>query len=445
MTSWWCEFAAIDGTVHTGVTITAHEGRFTTIVADTTPPADAERLHGLTIPGLANTHSHAFHRALRSRTQADRGSFWTWRDVMYAAAARLDPDTYHRLARAVFAEMALAGQTVVGEFHYVHHQPDGTPYGDPNLMGHALLAAADEAGIRITLLDTMYLHGGLDADGYRPVEGPQRRYADADADTWAQRIDDLKPGTNQLIGGAIHSVRAVDPASITVAAESTSGAAAPLHAHVSEQTAENDACLVHHGSTPVAVLHRSGALSPAFTAVHATHLRADDIRRLGASDATVCMCPTTERDLGDGIGPTVDLAEAGIPIHLGSDSHAVIDHFVEARSIELHERLRSERRGLHTAPDLLAMATVNGHRALGWTAAGDLAVGSRADLVTIRLDSERTAGTPPELAIEAAVFAATASDVTNVVVDGRTVVADGHHLTIDVAAELQTSIEGLFS
>lgn len=440
MTSWWCELAVVDGAVERGVTVTAHDGRFSAVVPDTEPSAATQRLAGLTIPGLANTHSHAFHRALRSRTQADRGTFWTWRDVMYAAAATLAPDTYHRLARAVFAEMALAGQTVVGEFHYVHHQSDGTPYDDPNLMGHALLAAADEAGVRITLLDTMYLHGGLGADGYEPVEGVQRRYADHDADAWAQRVDALKPGTSQLIGGAIHSVRAVDPAAIAVAAESTGAAAAPLHAHVSEQTVENDVCLMHHGSTPTAVLHRSGALSPAFTAVHATHLRADDIRRLGASGASVCMCPTTERDLGDGIGPSADLVDAGVPIHLGSDSHAVIDHFDEARSVELHERLRSERRGVHTAAALLDMATVNGHRALGWTTAGRLAAGQRADLVTVQPDSERTAGTPPDLAIEAAVFSATASDVTNVVVDGRTVVADGHHVSIDVAAELEASI-----
>lgn len=445
MTSWWCELAAIDGEVHAAVTVTAHEGRFATVVPDTAPTAEATRLSGLTIPGLANTHSHAFHRALRSRTQAGTGSFWTWREVMYEAAARLTPDNYHRLARAVFAEMALAGQVVVGEFHYVHHQPDGTAYGDPNLMGHALLAAADEVGIRITLLDTLYLHGGLDAGGYTEVAGSQRRYADADVEAWGRRVDDLKASDNQRIGGAIHSIRAVDPESITIAADLARAAAAPLHAHVSEQTAENDACLMHHGSTPIAVLDRAGALSPDFCAVHATHLRSDDMRRLAEAGASVCMCPTTERDLGDGIGATVDLVEAGVPLHLGSDSHAVIDHFVEARALELHERLRSERRGLHAAPDLLEMATVNGHRALGWSAAGRIAAGDRADLVTIRLDSERTAGTPPQLALAAAVFAATASDVTNVVVDGRTVVADGRHSSIDVADELQTSIEDLFS
>lgn len=445
MTSWWCELAALDGEVREGVTITAHEGRFTTVVPDTAPPAAAQRLRGVTIPGLANTHSHAFQRALRSRTQAGTGSFWTWREVMYDAATRLDPDNYHRLARAVFAEMAMAGQTVVGEFHYLHHQADGTPYADPNSMGQALLAAAAEVGIRITLLDTLYLHGGLAADGYTEVTGAQRRYADADVDAWGRRVDDLEAVSTQLVGAAIHSIRAVDPDSISVAAELTHAAGAPLHAHVSEQTAENDACLMHHGSTPMAVFDRAGALGPNFAAVHATHLRSDDIRRLTEAGASVALCPTTERDLGDGIGPTVDLVDARVPLHLGSDSHAVIDHFVEARSLELHERLRSERRGLHAAPDLLAMATVNGHRALGWSDAGRIAVGDRADLVTIRLDTERTAGTPPELAVAAAVFAATAADVDTVVVDGRTVVTDGHHAAIDVAAELDRSIQELFS
>ena len=142
------------------------DGRFSSITVGAEPTAGAARLAGFTIPGLANAHSHAFHRALRSRTQADRGTFWTWRELMYRAAERLQPDSYHRLARATFAEMALAGVTCVGEFHYLHHQPDGTPYADPNEMGEALMSAATEAGIRITLLDTLYLHGGLTDAGY---------------------------------------------------------------------------------------------------------------------------------------------------------------------------------------------------------------------------------------------------------------------------------------
>ncbi|MDW3220339.1 MAG: formimidoylglutamate deiminase [Acidimicrobiales bacterium] len=445
MSRWWCEHAVLPDGPQSGITIDATDGRITAIAPDPSPPRDAVRLAGVTIPGLANTHSHAFHRALRSRTQAGSGSFWTWRDVMYEAAGRLDPDNYRRLARAVFAEMVTAGHTVVGEFHYVHHQPDGTPYDDANAMGAALLEAAGEAGLRITLLDTLYLHGGLDADGYRPVSDAQRRYADAGAEAWVDRVAGLAAGPGQAIGAAIHSVRAVDPAAAAVVARWADAAQAPVHAHVSEQPAENDACLAHHGRTPMALLGGVGALGPRFSAIHATHLEPGDIDLLAATGASVGLCPTTERDLGDGIGPSVDLGATGVGMHLGSDSHAVIDHFVEARAVELHERLRAEQRGLHSAAALLTMATRNGHGALGWPDAGALAVGMRADLVTVRLDSQRTAGTPDDAVIEAVVFAATAADVTDVVVDGRAVVADGRHLTLDVPGELDAAIKELFA
>jgi formiminoglutamate deiminase len=359
---------------------------------------------------------------------------------MYRAAERLDPDRYHRLARATFAEMALAGVTVVGEFHYVHHQPDGTPYADPNAMGEALIAAADEAGIRITLLDTLYLHGGLTADGYLSTDGVQRRYDDGDAATWVERVDRLAPSPTGRIGAAIHSVRAVDPDAMRVAAAWADEYNAPVHAHVSEQQAENAQCLAHHGVTPTGLLRDVGVLGDRFTAVHATHLDDADLAAYATAGARVCLCPTTERDLGDGIGPSSLLAEAGIAMVVGSDSHATIDLLGEARAVELDQRLRTEGRGIHSAASLLAMATVHGHAALGWDDAGMISVGSRADLVTISLDSVRTAGGTADTAIETAVFAASAADVTHVVVDGIAVVTDGRHATIDVAAELRDSI-----
>lgn len=440
----WCEHAVVDGRVQHAVSIGVEAGRFTSLIPHS-EPGEATRLMGLSVPGFANAHSHAFHRALRSRTQADRGTFWTWRQLMYAAAERLDPNNYYRLARAVFAEMVTVGMSVVGEFHYVHHQPDGTPYNDPNAMGEALLRAADDAGIRITLLDTLYLHGGLDEGGYQPVSGAQIRYRDASAEAWATRVSELQPHKGQRIGAAIHSVRAVDPDAIRVAVEWAANAKAPLHAHVSEQTAENEQCELHHGCSPTTLLDDTGALAANFTAVHATHLVESDVSLLATSGSAVCMCPTTERDLGDGIGPTTELVAAGVGLSLGSDSHAVVDHLIEARALELDERLRAEKRGLHAAPDLLTMATRNGHHGLGWPDAGDITLGNRADLTTIALDSVRTAGTPPELAIESGMFAATASDVTSVVVDGRQIVADGHHHRIDVAKELHQSIEALLA
>jgi formiminoglutamate deiminase len=311
VTQVWCELAVVDGRPQPGVLIDMVDGRFVAVVAGA-EPGDATRLAGFTIPGLANAHSHAFHRALRSRTQANRGTFWTWRDLMYQAAAGLCPDTYHRLARAVFAEMAMAGASCVGEFHYVHHQPDGTPYADPNAMGEALLAAATEAGIRITLLDTLYLHGGLSSDGYDELNGSQRRFSDGTIEAWIDRVDRLTASATCQIGAAIHSVRAVDPRSVQLASEWVSTRQASLHAHVSEQFAENEACLAHHRATPMHLLADAGALGDRFSAVHATHLSDDDVDLLVSSGSTVVMCPTTERDLGDGIGPTGRLAQSGV-------------------------------------------------------------------------------------------------------------------------------------
>ena len=438
----WCESALVDGRPQRSVLIDVRDGRFATITADA-QPRSATRLNGFTMPGLANAHSHAFHRVLRSRTQADRGTFWTWRDLMYRAAERLEPDSYRRLARAVFAEMALAGVSCVGEFHYLHHQLDGSQYSNPNEMGLALIAAADDVGIRVTLLDTLYLHGGFGADEYNEPVGTQQRFSDGTASRWADRVDRLASGDTHRLGAAIHSVRAVDPQSMVLVADWAVTHQAPLHAHVSEQIAENEACAARHGLSPAEVLAASGVLTARFSAVHATHLSGYDIELLAAAASTVVMCPTTERDLGDGIGPTERFADAGIKMSLGSDSHAVIDLFEEARAVELDERLRSNERGAHAASDLLAMATINGHRSLGWNDAGAIAVGNRADLVTIGLDSVRTAGTTTKGAVETAVFAGTAADVTDVHVDGRHIVAEGRHSTIDVAAELDVTIREL--
>ncbi len=444
MTRLWCESAFVDGRAQSNVLVEIVDGRFATVDVGGTP-GDAARLAGFTIPGLANAHSHAFHRALRSRTQTDRGTFWTWRDLMYRAADRLDPDSYHRLARAVFGEMAVAGVTCVGEFHYLHHGLDGRPYDDPNAMGHAVLAAAADAGIRITLLDALYLHGGLDRDGYRPPAGPQRRFSDRTPEGWVERVSGLRQGDDETrrIGAAVHSVRAVDPYSARVVADWAAAHGAPVHAHVSEQPAENDASEARHGRSPLDVLRDCGVVSSRFSAVHATHVGDGDIATLAEAGASVVMCPTTERDLGDGIGPTDRFADRGVAMALGSDSHAVIDLFEEARAVELDERLRSNTRGVHSAPDLLAMATVDGHRSLGWNDAGSITIGHRADLVTVRLDSVRTAGATTDTAVEAIVFAAAPADVSDVFVDGRPVVTDGHHRTIDVGRELDSTIKAL--
>jgi formiminoglutamate deiminase len=416
------------------VLIEVADGRFTAVTPGVPAPPDAVRLAGLTLPGLADAHSHAFHRALRGRTHQGLGTFWTWRERMYAVADRLDPDRYLALAAATYGEMALAGITCVGEFHYLHHAPGGRPYADPNAMAAALVEAAARAGVRLTLLDTCYLTAGVDG---APLTGPQRRFGDPDAHAWAGRVAALRPDPRRWrVGAAVHSVRAVPADQIPVVAGWAADAAAPLHLHLSEQRAENEACLAHHHRTPTELLADLGALGPGTTAVHATHLTDLDRTLLGDTGTGVCFCPTTERDLADGIGPARPLVDAGAPLSLGSDSHAVIDMFEEARAVELHTRLRDERRGHFTAAELLAAATVAGHRALGWDDAGVIAPGARADLVTVALDRVRTAGTDPA----AIVFTATAADVTAVVVDGRTVAREGHHVSMDVAAALRRSI-----
>jgi formiminoglutamate deiminase len=393
------------------------------------PVVEVHHLAGLTLPGLANAHSHAFQRALRGRTHAGTGSFWTWREQMYALAGALDPDTCFALSRASFGEMALAGITCVGEFHYLHHAPDGTPYDDPNAMGRAVLAAAADARVRITLLDACYLHGGID------------RFRDADADEWAERVDGLEERPTARVGAAIHSVRAVDPESARTVAEWAAGR--PLHAHVSEQPQENEECLAAHGRTPTGLLAGAGALSERFTAIHATHLTAADVALLGEAGVTTCLCPTTERDLADGIGPARRLLDAGASLATGSDSQAMIDPFEEARAIELDERLATGVRGVHPATGLLRAATASGYAALGWPEGGRIEVGALADLTTVALDSVRLAGTRAEDALPSVVFAAAAADVRDVMMDGRWSVRDGEHVALDVTAELHATLNPL--
>ena len=441
MTAYFADYAWLGGDrVDAAVQIDVDGERIADVRAGAEPSPEATRLAGVTLPGLANAHSHAFQRALRGRTHRSGGSFWTWREDMYAVAARLTPDSYHALARATYAEMAMAGITCVGEFHYLHHDTGGEPYDDANAFGEALIAAAAEAGIRITLLDACYLAGGIGQE----LEGPQLRFGDSDADAWAERASDLRGTRHARLGAAIHSVRAVPAEALETVVSWADERRAPLHFHLSEQRAENEACLAAHGRSPTGLLEDHGALGARSCAVHGTHLSEDDIALLGGSATTICMCPTTERDLADGIGPARALAEAGSPLSLGSDSNAFVEPFEEARAVELDERLVSERRGHWEAADLLIAATADGNAALGWPEGGRLAVGALADFTTVGLDSVRMAGAAPATLLESVVFAAGAADVREVIVGGRHIVTDGRHALVgDVAAELDSSIEAV--
>jgi len=454
--AWHAELAWLPGRgVCRDVLIEAAGDRFSAITPDVRPgdiPDDRRagltRLPGLTLPGMANAHSHVFHRALRGAAQVGVATFWTWRERMYQVAAGLDPEGYLALARAVYAEMALAGVTCVGEFHYLHHGPEGVPYADPNEMGKAVIAAAAQAGIRITLLDTCYLCGGVGPDGtLQPLVGSQLRFADRDAHAWAARAEGLGADEHGMLGplaragAAIHSVRAVplDQMHPVIAWAHRYGA--PLHAHLSEQRAENEASLAAYRRTPAEVLYDAGALGPRATVVHATHLAGRDIDLLGGSRAYACLCPTTEADLADGIGPARALASAGCPLTLGSDSQAVIDLFEEARRVELGERLASGKRGSFRAGELARAATTDGHASLGWPDAGEIAAGAIADLVTVTLDSPRLAGATRATALASVIFAASAADIRRVVVGGSDLVVDGHHLLVDdVPAALSEAV-----
>ncbi len=496
LTSFWAETALIGGSVQERVRITgtigsrALAGTITAIETGVEPHAGEQKLDTV-LPGFANAHSHAFHRALRGRTHDDGGDFWQWRTEMYRVAGRLDPESYRALATAVFAEMVTSGFTAVGEFHYVHHRPDGSPY-TAHAMEQALAEAAADSGIRLTLLDACYLTGGIGL----PLSAAQRRFgdggggddagggdADGDAGRWLERwhaLRDALPPT-ALLGAALHSVRAVPREAIRrIARELPSGV--PLHVHLSEQPQENTDCLEAYGLTPTGLLAEAGLLER-LSVVHATHLTDDDIRMLGEAGSTVVMCPSTEADLGDGIGPARALADAGARIALGSDQNAVIDPLLECRGLEAGARLASGRRGRFTPAELAIAASSDGYRSLGLTPrgagrrladatatdaeglgagrpggpgergpaardrssdaatdAGGLRLGAPFDLVELDSASTRTAGSRPAQLL----LTATAADVRTVVVGGTVrarsgVLADGRH----PAALLAAALEGL--
>ena len=405
--------------------IEAVDGRITRVEPEA-PLDHGTRLVGVVLPGLVNAHSHAFHRLLRGRTHRQGGDFWVWREHMYHHAATLTPETYEQVATAVYMEMALAGVTTVGEFHYLHHQDGGVPYGDPNEMGHALIRAARAAGIRIALLDAGYFAAGFDDAPLQPV---QTRFSDGNADRWLERVGDLHTryqGDHDVaVGIAPHSVRAV-PEAVMVSVADWHDGTIPMHIHVSEQPAENHACLEATTLTPTGLLDRVGLLGPATTVVHATHVTGADIDLIVRSGATVCYCATTERDLADGLGPSSDLGEAGVPLAVGSDSHAVIDLFEETRGIELHARLATGRRGRFAPETLLTAATTSGSRSLGFDGGG-LEVGSPADFVVVDPETPRLSGILGDDGLAGVVFAATAADVSDVFVAGRRVVNEGKH------------------
>jgi formimidoylglutamate deiminase len=391
--------------------------------AERYPHVDHDLPGRLVLPGLVNAHSHAFQRAFRGHVQhrpEGRDDFWSWRDRMYGVALGLSAEGVQAVSALAFLEMAEAGVSRVGEFHYLHHQPDGTPYQHPDELAHRVLAAAEEVGIGITLLRVSYGRAGMG----QPLRHDQRRFADAHPDAALEAVERLRARGAQ-VGLAPHSVRACDRDWLTSLARHEG----VVHVHASEQPAENVACEEEHGCSPTELLRRVGLLSERTTLVHLTHPLPGDLERVTEADATVCVCPSTEMDLGDGLLP-VEVRERA-RLCLGTDSHAQIDLLREATTLEMHARAlagrrnvltpRGERHGL--ARRLLQAATTAGSRSLGADARG-LVAGAPADLVAIDLRRTAAEGVPP---LEAAALVATADWVDQLWVSGRPLLRAGQH------------------
>lgn len=388
------------------------------------------------LPGFINAHSHSFQRLIRGKAESrvlSGRDFWSWRGTMYHAASRLDPQQVYDVARMAFLEMVLAGTTTVGEFHYLHNAPDGRAYDDPNLLAKQVIAAATSVGIRIVLLRTAYLRAGFElaAD-----PGQTRFYETAPAflENMAGLASECTTrGGMVQVGVAPHSIRAVPLPELREIAAWTRANGLPLHMHVAEQVGENDACLREYGATPVEMLAREGLLGADFTAVHAVHVTAAEIAMLAEAGATVCSCPTTERNLGDGFVKADAMLAAGISMTLGSDSQAQIDPLEDARELEYHLRLVQQKRAIldqigekTLAMHLFDCATVGGARSLA-VPAGELKPGNAADFVTVDLSDSSIVGSSAEDLLPMLVFSLNRSAVRDVVVRGNFVLRDGQH------------------
>jgi formimidoylglutamate deiminase len=393
------------------------------------------------LPGLVNAHSHAFQRVLRGLTEyradATGDSFWTWRDLMYAVAARLSPDDLYAASRMAFLEMALSGITAVGEFHYLHHALDGACYEDPNQLARIVTQAANDVGLRIALLRVAYARAGFQT----PPDPHQIRFLETDPDVFLERLDQLRTtlavaGGMAWVGAAPHSVRAVPLAYLKEVFSFANEQHLPIHMHVAEQPAEIADCTTEYGRSPISLLHSEGLLSDRFTAVHLIHVNREDVRLLVDGGAAVCACPTTERNLGDGPLPAELFFREGLSVCLGSDSHIQIDLLEDARELEYLARLDTRKRVV-LVPDgevgpaalaskLFAAATANGARSIDANS-GALQPGLAADFFTVDLSDPSIAGASPESLLVNIVFSLARSAIRDVVVSGRRIVTDGHH------------------
>jgi formimidoylglutamate deiminase len=416
-------------------------GKVIRIVASDEVP-NAVRLKGRALlPGLVNAHSHAFQRTIRGRTerrsQNTTDSFWTWREQMYAAANRLQAEDIYAVSRMAFLEMALTGITAVGEFHYVHHAPDGSTYSDPNLLAREVIRAARDVGIRIALLRVAYARAGYETE----ANALQVRFVEESPQTYLKHLElllgapEVEDGT-AWIGVAPHSVRAVPLDYLKTIVAFANERVLPVHMHLAEQPAEVSACIEEYGRSPVALLETEGLLSKHFTAVHAIHVSPKAIGAMARAGALVCACPTTERNLGDGVVPVDSYFDAGVRVALGSDSQIQIDLMEDARELEYHLRLQQTARNVLAPLDdtsssalarrLFDCATINGAASIGFNG-GRLEPGAPADFFTVDLDDPSIAGSSRDDLLASIVFSLSRSGVRDVIVAGKQIVENGRH------------------
>jgi formimidoylglutamate deiminase len=393
------------------------------------------------LPGLINAHSHAFQRAIRGRTEYrtknNKDSFWTWREMMYSAAVRLTPEDVYDASRMAFLEMALSGITAVGEFHYLHHAPDGSAYDDPNLVAKEVVRAANDVGLRIALLRVAYARSGYETE----ANDQQLRFIETNPEVYLKNLEqlggDLGYGNKMAwVGIAPHSVRAVPLSYLKEIINVADQRQLPVHMHVAEQPAEVSACIEEYGRSPVALLATEGLLSERFTGVHSIHVSPKAVRMVADARAMVCACPTTERNLGDGIVPVDAFFKQGVRVALGSDSHVEIDLLEDARELEYHLRLqRMERAVLASVGDegqsalaaqLFNCATVSGAESIN-APGGSLEPGRAADFFTVDLNDPSIAGASPDDLLSNIVFSLSRTAVKDVVVGGKRIVENGRH------------------
>ena len=407
----------------------------------------ARRSHGGTtqqraLPGIANLHSHAFQRAMAGMTERQtrqQDSFWTWRETMYRFAERFSPESLHAVAAQLYAEMLTAGYTTVCEFHYLHHAPDGRPYDDPAAMSHALVQAARDTGIRLTLLPVLYMTGGFDG---RPLGDRQKRFGH-DVDGYLRLLDILRAehGDDGMVqvGCALHSLRAVPEAAMREVLAALP-ADSRVHVHIAEQTGEVDECVAVRGARPVQWLLDHADVDARWTLVHATHLDDAELRGLAGSGATVAICPTTEANLGDGLFRLRDYLDAGGRWGIGSDSHVSVSPVEELRWLEYGQRLATRRRniavGEHSPSvgDTLLGAVEASAAASTGHAIGRLAEGEFADALVLDVAATQFAGATDEDATDRWVFAGNQNLVRETWVNGRCVVENGRHFHADAIA-----------